>query len=128
MGSQKRVLVVDDDPDMLAIYQKAFSQANFHVESANNGSEAGFRLNRAQFDLIVTDLHMPYADGISLIKELREGVLNNKTPVIVCSGQLDRGSLASLLKRGVRRIVAKPVNTDELIKTAKELMTSSEES
>ena len=71
-----KILVVDDEPDMLELLQYLFKKFNFSVETASSGNEAWrFLKEDNDFNLVLTDVRMPDGDGIDLAKKIR-----NKNP------------------------------------------------
>ena len=67
-----RILIVDDEPDVLAFMQKLLQQKGYEVDLAASGEAAlGLMAERAPA-LLITDLRMPHLDGISLLAKLRE--------------------------------------------------------
>src|SRR5690606_37548494 len=79
-----RVLVVDDDPDLLAVSQKVLTKAGYEVHSAEDGADAIERLDRTDFDLVVSDVDMPRIDGVQLLKTVRD--TERHTPFIFITG------------------------------------------
>ena len=68
-----KVLVVDDEPDILLICTKALSYKNFEVEGFSNSVEAfeHFKVKSSDYDLVLTDVRMPIMSGFELAKEIR---------------------------------------------------------
>src|SRR5581483_9607699 len=80
-----RVLVVDDDFDLLEMYRQVFDTAGFRVSTALSG-EAALALARAERpDVVLTDISMPNMDGFELITRLDEAFGAAGPPVVVCS-------------------------------------------
>lgn len=103
------VLVVDDEKDMLSLYSAILEVQGMKVDCVENGTEADFKLNRTQYDLIITDINMPYTDGVTFVKNLKKGLSNTKTPIIVVSGYLSKQTILRLAKYGVTKIFSKPI-------------------
>ncbi|HSJ56478.1 MAG TPA: response regulator [Anaerolineae bacterium] len=73
MDDRKRVLVVDDDEEVLFVWTSALRKLpELEVETAANGAEALERFESDSFDLVVTDLAMPVMDGVALTRAIRE--------------------------------------------------------
>jgi CheY-like chemotaxis protein len=73
MDDRKRVLVVDDDEEVLFVWTSALRKLpELEVETAANGAEALARFESDSFDLVVTDLAMPVMDGVALTRAIRE--------------------------------------------------------
>ena len=82
MSGNQRVLVADDDPQLLAAVAEAFGRGNCDVVRAENGAEFVEQLtNQGPFDLIVADVAMPWMDGLKAMSSMRTAGL--ATPVIV---------------------------------------------
>ena len=69
---KERILVVDDEPDMLSSCQRLLSRAGYEVKVAPSGREALRLLKEGPFNLILTDLRMPEMDGMEVLKLSRE--------------------------------------------------------
>jgi CheY-like chemotaxis protein len=70
----RRILVVDDDSDTLLVEQLVLNHAGYACDVALGGHEAVSRVGAAEYDLVITDLHMPGMDGFEFIKWLRSSV------------------------------------------------------
>lgn len=78
-----RVLVVDDEAEVLDVVADLLVEEGYHVTCARNGREALGVLDREGFDLVLTDLGMPYLDGLGLTRAIRR--LRRPPPVVVMS-------------------------------------------
>lgn len=109
----KRILLVDDDEQLVALLCMRLSQAGFVVESATNADE-GFRLaSHNDFDIIILDLSMPRRSGLDVCRCLRaEGVL---TPILILSGNIDKTTVVRGLNAGADDYLTKPFSADELM-------------
>ena len=116
-----KILVIDDDPMMLELYQEILSRAGHQVVIAENGTQGLARAER-QPDLIVVDLMMPNLNGYEFMRELRALGGHPSTPVIAASG-LSTGEFA--LRAGAKRFLAKPFRSTELIALVEELLSES---
>jgi CheY-like chemotaxis protein len=67
-----RILIVDDEPDILAILDRMLRKMGHETVLAGNGKEAVRRLDEAAFDLVITDLIMPESEGIETIAAVRK--------------------------------------------------------
>jgi CheY-like chemotaxis protein len=110
----KTVLLVDDDREMLRLFQEAlapFADA-FAVEVAGDGVEALERLRRRSVSLVVTDLKMPRMDGFELLAEIMRGYPD--IPVIVMSGFNAPGIESMALRGGAVGFIVKPFSVETL--------------
>ena len=81
MSSSKRILVVDDDPEILDLLAAGLAGSDRQMESASDGIEAMRRIESEPFDLVITDVNMPNLDGLSLLEQIRR--VRPDVPVVV---------------------------------------------
>jgi two-component system response regulator PilR (NtrC family) len=112
-SSRKRILVIDDELDILEVMDGLLTSAGYEVATAESGAAAIERAKQAVFDLAITDLRMPGLSGVDTIAALKG--LNPRLPVIVVSGYISDESARSCRQQGAARIVAKPISIDELL-------------
>lgn len=105
----KRLLIVDDDPDVLEALAFTLNH-DFHVETARDGQQALDLLEEAAFDVVLLDYTMPRLDGGGLIAALRER--QNEVPVLLSSALPELHQLAARI--GVPTL-SKPYDMDKLI-------------
>ena len=93
----RSVLIVDDDPMLLRLYELEIStwDMNIAVRKASNGIEALAQVGRARPDVLLSDLHMPGLDGFGMIRALRGDPATATLPLVVVSG-LDQPTVLSL--------------------------------
>src|SRR5262245_17467687 len=95
MSSKKKVLIVDDEPELISILiedLQDLGSINFHA--ARDGTVAYRKARTQEFDLIFTDFRMPRLSGADLINALREQAFNSDVPVIVISGYVEEAKVA----------------------------------
>ena len=109
-----RVLVVDDDPGIREVIQEFLSGEGYPVDGAGDGLEALDLLRQREFDVVVTDLHMPNLDGFGLMKRAIE--LQPLTTIIVLSGQGTFENAIEAVHRGAYDFVAKPIHDFQAFK------------
>ena len=112
MGSDAKVLVVDDEPAIRALVAKIVERAGHPVDTARDGAEAIEKLDQTNYAVIVLDLMMPNIDGYGLIQHLK-GRQGAKPAVIVVSAG-DSASLRQLDGALVHSILRKPFDIDVL--------------
>ena len=111
---QPRVLVVDDDPDLLTI-AKANLAGRFEVFSASDGLEAIEKITAYTPDLLVLDAMMPKMSGYQLCQSLRRNARFAKTPIIFLSGKASPRDREYALRIGANDFLAKPYEPAELL-------------
>lgn len=85
-----KILVVDDDPDLLALVVRRLGQAGHRVQSAPGGEEAlALVRERGAPDIVVLDVNMPGLDGLELLVALREATESPDLPAVFLSGRVE---------------------------------------
>lgn len=115
-GAGKRVLCLDDDPDLLPIYEGSLQKLGFTVVATQSPEEAIEILLRDQqtFDLIITDLTMPKMTGVEFATEIHS--ICSDIPVVICTGYNNFYLTPELKDRGIRDIIYKPLSRNALAK------------
>ncbi|MEQ8233450.1 MAG: sigma 54-interacting transcriptional regulator [Gammaproteobacteria bacterium] len=108
-----RVLVVDDDDDMLGLLQRWLDGAGYDVTIARGGEEALRLLGTTRPDLVVTDLFMDGMDGLTLVARVHED--NPLMPVIMLSGHAQIRDAVRATHLGTSAFLTKPVEKDDLL-------------
>lgn len=88
MGARKKVLIVEDSPDVRRLYAIGLNHRGFEVKLAANGAEALDRIETEEPDVILLDLMMPIMDGWEVLRRLNPPGGRPCIPVVVISGQL----------------------------------------
>lgn len=120
--SGRIVLVADDSASIRNMIDKAFREAGFQVICAENGNHALELLKRFTPDIILSDLHMPQLDGLSLCKAVRADKDLCRLPFIIMSSDSDRAKMRQLLEYGASAYLVKPFNIDELVVTVERFL------
>jgi len=107
-----RVLIVEDEPQILRTLAITVRAAGYDVTTAGTAAEALSVAGRHPPDLVLLDLGLPDRDGIHVIEELR---LRSNVPIIVLSGRTGSGDKVSALDAGADDYMTKPFGTDELV-------------
>lgn len=92
----RRVLVVDDDPSVLAVIKDILGKSGYTVTVVPNGAEALRRLEVDTFDLVITDLRMPVMSGPELIAKLQQDRTYSKIPIVILSTGAETADLGAL--------------------------------
>lgn len=72
MEEQKKILVVEDEPDALEIFKDILSEEGFSIDGADGGLMALDKLSQIKYDLVLLDIVMPDKDGISILEEIKK--------------------------------------------------------
>ena len=110
-----RILLVDDDPTVRALYTLVLQEAGATVVSSGRAAEAVELVDLEIPDAVVTDLDMPERDGMWLLGEISARLPG--VPVIAVSGHVDDfDSRVNVKRRGFADVLAKPIGLSELTK------------
>lgn len=114
-----KILIVDDDPDLLAVTGFALQQAGFLVVKASDGVAALDAFNREQPDLAVLDINMPRMNGFELAQKLRE---RSQIPVIMLTVRSEEEDVVRALAIGADDYLTKPFSPRILLARVKALL------
>jgi DNA-binding NtrC family response regulator len=109
----ERILVVDDSPDTLEVVRRNLSAASYEVHTVSSVAEAVRALNAAPVDLVITDLRMPKASGLDLIRHVRENYADAE--VIMVTGYASVPGAVEAMQTGALSYLAKPFTDEELL-------------
>ena len=121
-----RVLIIDDDDQIVEILQKLLSGAGYEVLTALDGKAGIDLFRKEQPDVVITDIIMPEKDGTEVIFELQKEFPGIKMIVMTGGGQGDAQSYLKSITAysNVKYALEKPFAMDELLKSVKELLNS----
>ena len=110
-----RVLIVEDDPAILANLSRFMRLEGFEVITARNGAEALHAALRLKPHLVLSDLVMPEMDGESLLAALRAEGATASVPVIFLTASADRAQRDAKLELGAADYLVKPLDLKDLL-------------
>lgn len=124
-GSAPRVLVAEDDEDLLMVLTTAMERGGFEVETARNGRDAWRMATDRAFDLLLLDLAMPEMDGFEVIRRVRGAAASHDMPIVAISGS-DRLGPSEQRARdlGANLFLAKPLDANVLVREVRQLLAS----
>jgi len=110
-GKKRKVLVVDDDEDMLRLLERILSKAKYKVLKAKSGKECIKQAKESSPDIIILDIMMPELDGIATILKLKSSKETRAIPIIMCTA----------VKEDEDEIVAQNLGVADYIRKGSEL-------
>ncbi|HXK12576.1 MAG TPA: EAL domain-containing protein [Vicinamibacteria bacterium] len=116
--SRGRVLVVEDDLDLLEVYSDVLLEAGFDVTTLSDGGGALHALEGGTFDVVLTDVLMPGATGVDVLRAVRERDLD--VPVVLVTGSPSVETAVQALELGALRYLLKPVSAPDLVRSVEE--------
>jgi diguanylate cyclase (GGDEF)-like protein len=109
---QDRILVVDDDHDILKLLGVCVESLGFDCVKANNGREAMEILEKQSFSIVITDMMMPEVGGMELLEHIK--IRYPRTSVVIVTGYTGTFSYVDVIRAGASDFIVKPFNFDEL--------------
>jgi len=110
-----RVLIADDQTELLMLMKETVEAAGFEVFIASDGAEALQVIFETHPDIAVLDYNMPIKDGLSVAQDLKDSPLFAHIPIIICTAYSEKATKMKGLSMGIDDYLIKPVDTDELI-------------
>jgi two-component system phosphate regulon response regulator PhoB len=110
-----RILVIEDDRSLREVLRLHLSALGHVVELAADAAEGISSILAHAPDLILSDISMPYMDGIEMLKAIRGDELSRDIPVVLLTARTDDDTWAEAMRLGVSRYVTKPVQLNELV-------------
>jgi len=127
MKAEKKILLVDDDPDFVEGARMVLEKGDFEVVTASSGKECLKRIKEERPDLILLDIMMPQKSGFEVCKELKSNIEYNKIPVVMLTAlksKLSRTSysIAEGLELEAEDYLEKPIEPKVLVSRLKEIL------
>jgi len=119
----KKILICDDDFIILKLVENQLKTDGYEVITASDGNEAIEKLQNYEFDLMVTDMHMPHATGLELIDFIKNEMKKN-IPVIVLTKDSSEITTVDAYNVGADDYLLKPINMSILSIKVKKMLTT----
>ena len=124
VAQNNNILVVDDAPTALDIFQRNLESKGYHVFTASNVSDAVKVLESAPINLVITDYKMPRISGLDLIRHIRENFY--ETEVIMVTGYASVKGAVEAVKMGAEEYLPKPFTDEELFSAVERALNKQE--
>ncbi len=111
--AQKKILLVEDDPNFGSVLKDYLSLNNYDVTHAKNGMEGFDKFKKDNYHLCILDVMMPYKDGFTLAKEIRER--NAEVPIIFLTAKAMKEDVLKGYKAGADDYLNKPFDSEVLL-------------
>lgn len=116
-----RILIVEDDVNLLNLYQEVLGNEGYTVDRAEDGREALQQLEAHKPDLVILDLMLPYIDGFEVLRQIKQSPVTKDTQVIVFTNLDSEIQKEKVLKLGANKFLIKVGNDpSELINEVKD--------
>lgn len=122
VGLDRKILLVDDEVDFLAVIKDALQIRGFDVVTAASAIEAGVELAGKKPDIILMDIKMPGINGIQACSAIKKNPSTEDIPIIVVSAVSDEHEMKKALEAGVTDYFIKPVDIEKLVRRIREIL------
>jgi len=112
MNEAKKILVVDDESQIIRVMRRILAASRYQIRTASDGESALDSFHDWKPDLVITDLQMPNVDGLELCRRLRE---ISDIPIIILSVRDEEKTIVEVLDAGADDYISKPFATNELL-------------
>ncbi len=119
VSGQPKILIVDDEQDLLSTVQYRLKFANYDVVTAHNGQEGLEVIEAEKPDLVLLDTNMPIMDGHEMLKHLRAKPDFKSLPVIMLTAISAPEDIAAASAYGIADYITKPFDFNELLEKVK---------
>ena len=108
-----KILVVEDEKRLAQLLKDAISDSFFSVVIASNGEEGIKKFKSFKPDIVITDIMMPFCDGLEMTEKIKE--LDENITIIILSAHSDKEKLLKAIDVGINKYFIKPFDPDEVI-------------
>ena len=118
----KNILLIDDDEIIQLVLAKVLREEGFRVELAQNGQEGLIKMNLIPYDLVITDIMMPYVNGFEIMNRLKQHPNTANASVIVISSITHEATIMDSFKLGIDEYVRKPIMVADFVSKVKNIL------
>ncbi len=118
----KRILCIDDDPDICLLLSRYLGKNGYEVETAFNGLNGLKKIETEKIDLVLCDFRLPDKEGLDMIRAIKD--IRPQLPIIVITGYSDVKIAVKAIKYGAFEYVIKPIHPEEILITIKAALES----
>lgn len=122
MKAQLSILVIDDEVSLNEIYSKFLAKIGAVVTFCDHPQKGWHAIDKEEYDLIITDLKMPVISGDEFISITRSSKLNAHTPIILCSGHINKLVITEMARESKIYFLAKPFESASLLELIKKAL------
>jgi DNA-binding response OmpR family regulator len=119
MGKKKKILIVDDERDVVKVLMIRLQGVGYDVVTAFDGAQGVFMAHKEKPDLIILDIRMPAGNGFSVAQRLKRSIHTFTIPVIFLTGSPEKNAEEKAMALGARFYIKKPYDPEELLDAIK---------
>ena len=119
----QRILIIDDEPNILLMLKKMLEKAGYEIDLASNGVEGLSLFRNSPSDLVITDIIMPEKEGLETIREMKRMSPELKIIAMSGGGKISAENYLGTAKIfGASKLLEKPFTRDQMVTAVKELL------
>ena len=118
----KKILIVDDEPNLVKILESRLKSNGYEVISAFDGQQGLDRVRQDKPDLVILDLMLPQLHGYEVCKQLRADTVHKDIPIVMLTASGKAGDIQEGLNLGANAYIAKPFKPEALLGIIKALI------
>ncbi len=119
----KRILVVDDDPDILKLFKRALLESDYTMAYAPDGFDAGLKIASFKPDLVFLDLFLPNMDGFEVCRRLRETPETCHIKIVAMTGYDTEKNKKTIMDLGADSFLPKPLDSECVLEETRRYLT-----
>ncbi len=123
----KRILIIDDEPDIIDLVSYNLKKEGFDVDSATDGEAALANIGTSEYDLVILDLMLPGIQGLDLCRMMRSDSNNTSIPIVMLTAKGEEVDKIVGLEMGADDYVTKPFSPRELVARIKAVLRRAEQ-
>ena len=127
MAEKKKILVVDDERDIVKALMIRLKANGYDVVAAFDGAQGVFMTHKEMPDLVILDIRMPAGDGFSVAEKLKQSAQTSMIPIIFLTGSPEKNAEERAAKVGGRFYIRKPYDPEELLDAVRRALATSSE-
>jgi len=120
LSSSLKLLYIEDDEKSRATTLEMLNNLFYSISTATNGKEGFDLFKKRDFDLIITDINMPYLNGIEMLKKIRK--INSKVSVLILSAYNESEYFLDAIRLGVDGFILKPLEHEQFLKALEKVL------
>ena len=118
----QNVLVIEDNPVTLSSIVYILNKDGYNVLTAKDGREAFEMIDNATYDVVITDLLLPYANGLEVVNKIRKNSANMNVGTMVISSAGNEEMISQAFQLGADDFLQKPISSDQLLSRIKKMV------
>ncbi|MBV2143569.1 response regulator [Falsochrobactrum sp. TDYN1] len=119
--SKTRVLIVEDEPNIVESLSFILQRADFDIDTALDGAEALWRLHRQSYSALILDLMLPGISGFDVLRSIRSDKVLENLPVIVLTAKGQAADRKAAEATGATAFVTKPFSNEDVVERVRKL-------